>query len=175
MSVLDYILIGILVFFAFLGLIRGLVSQLFSILGLVAGFLAARAYYGKLAVYLGLQKYVGGFSAFLLIFIAGFICARLLGLLVEKLMKTMKLSLFNRVCGFLLGLLKGFAICALIIAGMLLVYPEGEKVVKSSPAASYFLRAGRAIYRVIPDDIKGRKEAEPGKVMEKNDPPPATP
>jgi membrane protein required for colicin V production len=176
MPVLDYIIIGILGFFAVIGLIRGLVSQLFSIFGLVAGFVLARVYYGNVADYLGLHQYMGGFAAFLLVFIAVFICTRLIGLLVEKILKLTKLSLFNRVCGFLLGFLKGFAICSLIVACMLLIYPEGEKVVKSSPAASYFYRAAEAIYRVVPEGIKGTfKQAESDDVKEETEPPPSSP
>lgn len=176
MTVFDYILVGIVVFFAIIGLLRGLVGQLFSLFGLILGFVLAKIYYGTLADYLGLHQYLGGFVAFFLLFIAVFICTRLVGMIVERIMRSAKLSLFNRVCGFLLGFLKGFALCALIIACVLLLYPEGEKVVKSSPAASYFYKAAEAIYRIIPDDIKGSfRQAVPDEITEKKEPTPSSP
>jgi membrane protein required for colicin V production len=176
MTVLDYILIGTLVFFAIIGLIRGLVSQLISILGLVAGFVLARIYYGSVVSYLGLHFYIGEFVAFLIVFVGVFICAKIAGMIVEKFLKSARLSLFNRISGFLLGFMKGFALCSLIIAFMLLVYPEGDKVVRSSPAANYFYKAAEAIYRIVPEDIRGKfKPEEGGGVREEREPSPSNP
>lgn len=173
MTVLDYILIGILGFFALIGLFRGLVNQLFSLVGLVAGFILAKVFYGTVMTNLGFHFFLAEIVSFVLIFVSVLLCAKAIGFLVEKVMKLAKLSLFNRVCGLLLGLIKGFALCALVITIMLLVYPEGEKFVRSSPVAGYFFRAGGAIYRIIPDDIKGEFKNEGPEVRDEKELPPS--
>lgn len=158
MVVIDYVLLALLLFFAVMGFFRGIVSQLFSIVGMVGGFMGAKLFYLKAVDWAGLDVQYGTVIAFILMFLAIFIIVKLLGVLLEKILKAAKLSLFNRFCGFFLGLVKGFALCVLLVVLMLFLYPEGRKIVNASPVASYFLKAADGIYSIMPSDLKKRVE-----------------
>lgn len=176
MSVLDYILVGIMGCFAIGGLLRGFIGQVFSIAGIFGGFLLARFYYVKVVELLGLDVYLGDVASFLLTFFAVFLGVKLIGALVEKLVKPAKLSFFNRFCGTLLGVLKGFLISVLVISLILLVYPRGEEKVRESLWATYFLKTSMSVHRYIPEEIReifqeGQKE---GVIRESESPAPSS-
>jgi membrane protein required for colicin V production len=156
MTILDYVLLIILLIFAVMGFVRGLISQLFSVVGIVLGFVLSKLYYVKVASLIQLDPGYGNVIAFVSVFLAVFLVVKILGLLVEKLFKIAKFSLFNRTCGLLLGLFKGFIVCVVITYLILGFYPGGEGTINRSPSARYFLKAGKVIYGLLPRDVRQR-------------------
>jgi membrane protein required for colicin V production len=157
-TILDYVIIGLLLFFSVLGFLKGMVSQLFSVFALILGFMGARLYFSQAQEFIGLSSFYGPIVGFLLTFIGAFLLVKMIGVGIEKIFKIAKLSFFNRFCGFLLGLLKGLVICTVFVSVLLLVYPEGKRMVDVSPSASYFFKAGKEVYRFFPKEIKDKYE-----------------
>ncbi len=158
LAILDYVLIALLLFFGVAGFLRGLISQLFSVIAIIAGFLVARVFYNQVEQFIGFKSYYGPIASFLLTFLVVFILVKVLGYFSEKIMKIVKLSAFNRVCGLLLGMIKGIVVCTLFISLLLIVYPRGKALVEGSSSATYFLKAGKEVYRLFPEGIKKQYE-----------------
>jgi len=154
LTLLDYAILGILAIFAVTGFFRGLVSQLVSIIAIVAAFIVARTYYREAVLLLHFDFDYGAIAAFAVLFVAVFIVVKLLGLLVELLLKAAKLSFLNRIMGLLLGLLKGGLVCVIVVYLLFAFYPGGEDVVGRSPSGRYFLKAGREVIRLLPPDLR---------------------
>jgi len=106
LAILDYVLIALLVFFGVAGFLRGLISQLFSVIAIITGFMVARVFYGQVEAFIGIKSYYGPIGSFLLTFLVVFILVKVLGFLTEKIVKVVKLSAFNRICGLLLGVIR---------------------------------------------------------------------
>ena len=110
MTVLDWILTGVLVFSLLLGAWRGLVYEVLSVLGWAASFYAAQWFAPQVATWLPLQtasntlRYA---AAFVLVFIAAVFVAGLLAALLKKLVDAIGLRPVDRTLGAAFGVLRG--------------------------------------------------------------------
>lgn len=119
MNWIDLILVGFFALFGLRGYFRGFFRELFSLAGLIAGFMIAVAYDQEVvAVFPSqwrmsplLQKGV----AFVLLFFLVYFSLNLIGLLLHRSEKLLFLKTLNRTGGITLGLVKGAALCALAI------------------------------------------------------------
>ncbi|RMG60777.1 MAG: CvpA family protein [Deltaproteobacteria bacterium] len=158
MTALDYVVIAILAIFGIVGFWRGLVSQLASLLAIIAGFVVARTYYREVMVFLNFTFEYGHLAAFAVTYVAVFLLVRVAGMIIEFILRAVKLSLFNRFLGLFLGAVKGAILCLVIVYLLFLFYPGGERIVTRSPAGRYFLRAGQEVMTLIPDDVRKKLE-----------------
>jgi membrane protein required for colicin V production len=115
MTALDYLIIAIVLVFAIVGFLRGLVAGIFSLLAWVAAlFIGAR--YGELAAplveWLGSPKH-RAIAASLLVGIGAYVIVSVIGALLSE---TVRISIFapiNRMLGLLFG-----AACGCIVVGV---------------------------------------------------------
>ena len=103
---------------------KGVIMELFTFGSLLAGVYFAFHFSDTITHYFTADKHQGvliPFLAFLIVFIIVVILVRLLGKLFEKLLDFVWLSVFNKILGALVGLLKWglFAGCALLLLGPL--------------------------------------------------------
>ncbi len=107
---LDWILLAVLGASLLLGLWRGLVYEVLSVLGWAVSFYAAQWFAPDVAAMLPLQslsdplRYAG---AFVLIFVAALFAWGLLAFVVKKLVEAVGLRPIDRVLGALFGVLRG--------------------------------------------------------------------
>lgn len=110
MTLLDWILTGVLVFSLLLGALRGLVYEVLSVLGWAASFYAAQWFAPQVATWLPLQSASNTLryaAAFVLVFIAAVFVAGLLAALVKKLVDAIGLRPVDRTLGAAFGVLRG--------------------------------------------------------------------
>lgn len=110
MTLLDWILTGVLVFSLMLGAWRGLVYEVLSVLGWAASFYAAQWFAPQVATWLPLQSASNTLryaAAFVLVFIAAVFVAGLLAALVKKLVDAIGLRPVDRTLGAAFGVLRG--------------------------------------------------------------------
>jgi membrane protein required for colicin V production len=119
---MNYIDIGILVVIAaFLlkGVLRGLLKELCSLLGLLCGGFLALHYQGPLGeVIMDASGWPSRFSvvlAFLVLFLASVIFFGLLGYLLSRFVKLVFLGGMNRVAGAIFGIIQGVLLLALVL------------------------------------------------------------
>lgn len=116
MTILDVVIWLLLIGFAAKGFMKGLIRELCTLVGLVAGGWGAFRYYHAVAHFfdplIRLPSPVALSLAFILIFLSIGLLFYLLGHLLTVVMKIMLLGGVNRVGGVLFGVLEGgFILC----------------------------------------------------------------
>lgn len=116
MTGLDFVVIGILLLSALLGLWRGLVHELMALLGWPFALVLCKLSAGHLAPMLPLKQDTARLVvAYALVFIAALIVWSVLTRLLAKLLKTVGLSWSDRVMGGLFGLLRGAMVLLIMV------------------------------------------------------------
>jgi membrane protein required for colicin V production len=156
MNLFDWLLIAVLVYSAVQAFMRGLVREIFSLAGLVAGVLIASWNYGRLASLLGglLSNHaVANAVAFLVIALGIMVAAAILGRLIHATAHAVGLGFFDRMGGAAFGLFRGCLIGVAILMAISAFLP-GVEWVKNSRLAPYFLEGAHAVSFVVPHDLK---------------------
>lgn len=119
MNVLDLIIGIILILFAIVGLRKGLIIEAFYLASFIVGIFGAMYFSDWVA------SWLSGFVdaaldyltviAFIITFVIFVVLTRFLGRLVSDLVSSVHLGFFDKVGGFLFGILKGGLILSVII------------------------------------------------------------
>jgi len=123
MPALDWIFAGVLLFSLLLGLWRGLVHEVISLLGWIAAFVLAQWFAPAVAQHLpmaGATEVIRYAAAFVLVFIATVFACSLLAFVIKKLMTAVGLAPADRLLGAIFGLLRGVVIllAVTVVVGM---------------------------------------------------------
>lgn len=151
MNLVDILIWAALLAFAAKGFVRGLVREVCSLLGLVAGGWAAFRYSPSLAEasrsFIHLPQQVAAALSFVFIFLLTGLLFFLIGHLLTVAFKIMLLGGINRVGGVIFGLLEGALIlCMALYLGTSKPVPEKVKgYLQRSPTARPFIQTGREI------------------------------
>lgn len=112
-SWVDWACLAVLAVSAFVGLVRGLVFEVLSVLGWIAAYVAAQALSPAAALAIPVGSPGSGLNAaaaFVAVFIATLIGWSVLSWLICKLVQASPLNPLDRVLGGLFGLLRGLLI-----------------------------------------------------------------
>lgn len=128
MSVLDYVVLGVLVISMVWSALRGVVREIISLGGWIIAFLAANLFAGPLAAYLP-QAIPGEtlrvLAAFSAIFLVALICSALVGALMSKLVNAVGLGALDKGLGALFGIARGLIlVLAVVLAAGLTSAPK---------------------------------------------------
>jgi membrane protein required for colicin V production len=151
MSLVDILIWAILLVFVAKGFWKGLVREVCTLLGLVAGGWAAFKYSSLLAEvirpFIHLPQHVAAALSFLLIFFLIGILFFLVGHLLTVLFKVMLLGGLNRIGGVFFGLLEGaFILCMVLYFGTTRPMPvKLRSTLEHSAAARPFIQTGKEI------------------------------
>jgi membrane protein required for colicin V production len=161
MNWIDVILISILALTTILGVVKGLVKQIFGLLAVIIGLILALGFYSQVSsLYLRfisnevLAHFLGFLTIFLIVLCLGWVSSYTLSKFIKG-----PLRFLNNILGGGLGLLKGILICGVVVFA-LLVFPISKKALKESALSPVCLQMTRAIISLIPKELKERfKEA----------------
>jgi membrane protein required for colicin V production len=122
---IDVVLAVVLALFALRGFQRGFSREIFALIGLVGGVALAAATYADAAPMLPpeVPEIARPGIAFLGIFVAVALVAKLAGLLVQRMLGLVMLSPLDRVAGILFGAAKGVALVAMAVVVVRAVTP----------------------------------------------------
>ena len=154
MTIFDIIVVLVLGFFFLFSLSKGMVREVFSLLGYLTGYVLAINYNDELAIKLQgmvpqeILARIAGFAIILIIvkiivaliifFTAKYILG-LIGRLIRRFMDgSTVLSLPDRILGGVLGLFKGLVVIAIIMFPLSLFEDISEKVTQGSVLAPHF-------------------------------------
>lgn len=156
MTLFDWVMSAVLLYSAIQAFLRGLVREVFSLCGLIAGILVASWYYTRLTGPLGRfisNPAIACAVAFLAIVIGIMILADVLGRMVHATAHAVGLGFFNRLGGALFGLLRG---CLIGVAALMAISAFLPNVdwIKNSRLAPYFLAGAHAVSFVVPQDLE---------------------
>jgi len=155
MNWLDFILIAILAVTIIIGIFKGFLQQLFSILTVILGLILAHNFYSRVSwLYHRFISYqlLAHFLGFLTIFLAVLGLGLSASFFLYKLAKG-PVKLLNNVLGGVFGLLTGILICGVVVFAFS-VFPVDKKALKKSRLSSPSLRMTKAIISLIPRELR---------------------
>ena len=120
MTFLDLILAIPLGFFIFKGWKRGLIYEVASLAGILAGYWAAAHLSSWVAQALGLEGDGAMLIAFFITFVAALVGAHFLGKCIEGFIKMVKAQTFNKLLGAVVGMLKCVVVLSVLINFLLI-------------------------------------------------------
>ena len=162
MNGIDIAILVTLGIFMLKGLLRGLVKEFFSLVGLVIGSLAAFHFHPPLAEWLqesfGFAPLICVISAFLALFLTILSLFTAAGYVVSRSISLLLLDGINLVAGGCFGLFQGVVALALVLFGLSLgSLPESvDTQVKKSQLAPPFVSLGEGMFTRGRDEIKKR-------------------
>lgn len=155
---LDIAILAVLTVSALIGISRGLINQVFSVLALVVGLAAGLLFYDVLAQALRARGVVENESmsnviAFVLLVVVFYVLIQMLGWLTSKLIGTLRLGLLNRLAGGALGVVFGAITVTLIISSLSFFLPEDDPVFKESVLLPYLDEGAEIVKAALPEDF----------------------
>jgi len=150
MNWIDIAAIILLIISAIVGLKRGLVGELFGLLGMVIGLVLARRYCNDIYFINSLFKnsVLSTWVSFTLIFVGVILVASLIGILIHKVLKLAAMGMLDHIGGFIFGLLKGILIIGILLF-LLSKFTPLTKLVEKSVVASKILEFIANLFQLI--------------------------
>lgn len=155
MNIVDIILLSLLFLFGLRGYVKGFFREIFSLGGLVVGFMAAARYNHTVATlteeYWKISPFILKGASFVAIFFAVYLCFNLLGWFIHHSKKFVFLQTLNRAAGIVIGIGKGAAVMGLIIFFMSSaswIPSSASEKIKTSALVPPFSRLGEVIIRL---------------------------
>ena len=114
---IDYIIVGIVIFSILVSLLRGFVREVMSLASWIVAFLVASNFYAYLAGFLTQieSPYVRNGAAIGILFLASLIVGAIINYILGQLVDRTGLSGTDRVLGAAFGLLRGILIVAALL------------------------------------------------------------
>jgi membrane protein required for colicin V production len=156
MNLFDWFLIVILAWSTVLAFVRGLLLELFSLGGLIAGILLASWNYHRFAPLLSrliTNPSTADVVAFLLIAIGIMVLCTIAGKVLNSTANAIGLGFFNRLLGAVFGFARGCLIGVAIMMAAAAFLPPAPWITNSH-LAPYFLAGAHAVSFVVPHDLQ---------------------
>ena len=153
---LDWTLAAIALVSVAAAIWEGLVRELISIASLVAGLALAVLGYRQAGNWFRSMTDVPEVAlglGFLALFFGTLIAGVLVAFLARKLIQKSGLQWFDRFLGGLFGLVRGFAICSVLLMAMV-AFSIRTSAVQDSTLAPYVVMGARAVGALMPGEIQ---------------------
>ena len=158
MTGVDWVIVVAVVLSMALAAKEGFFYEIFSLAGVVVGYLLAAWEYGHVAGWFSAYtraQWVAEIGAFLLIFIAVVTLAGMVGRIMRWALKEVGLRWFDRLLGAAFGLLRGVLVIAVIVLALASFTP-GTRLLAGSALGPYFLVVARAASWMAPSAVRAR-------------------
>jgi membrane protein required for colicin V production len=168
LTFLDWAFLVVILISTGLALTKGLVRELISLVALIGGFILAVFYYpalgGRLSAWTRTDA-IASLMAFVVIFVGTLLLGALISLLVNRFVKMASLEWVDRLLGGLFGVLRGWAVCSIIVLAMVAFPVRDNEVLAKSLLAPFMLAGARAVVIAVPQDLKNQFEEGYKKVI----------
>ena len=157
MNSFDILVLVIFGFCLIRGIFRGLVKEVSSIIGVIAGYYAAYTYYPHVAKLLSQWVSVAAYSkliGFLVIFIGIFLIISILGVIIKYLMSIAFLGWVDRISGGVFGLVKGLLIASVLFIVFTTFLSKNASLVKDSILAPHLSHLSTQMAKIVNKDMK---------------------
>ena len=161
MTLFDWSIVGVIILSILLSAAQGFLYEIFSLAGVVLGYLGAVWGYHRLSdlfrPYVNQTQYAD-IAAFLTIFFSVLIVAGMVARLARWAMKEVGLRWVDRLLGGAFGLVRGVAIVTVGVLAIAAFAPDNQALARSS-MGGYFLVAARTATWVAPYELRARVRA----------------
>ncbi|MBA4419013.1 MAG: hypothetical protein C0392_14080 [Syntrophus sp. (in: bacteria)] len=157
MSTFDIIVLAVIGILTIIGLWKGMVRQIFGLLGVIAGYILAMRFYQPCSKFLtDIHPGVAKAISFIAIFLACILLAHLIGWGVGRFFAVVKLGFLNRIGGGLMGFLKGCIIVSVGVMVLTAFLSADHSIFKKSSTMKYILPVTTALKGVTRGDVKDK-------------------
>ena len=156
MSAFDWFLIAILAYSTIKAFLRGILLELFSLGGLIAGILLASWNYRQVAVFLKRLVSTPGTAqilSFFFILAAVMVLSALLGKLLNRTAHAIGLGFFDRLLGAVFGFARGCLLGVAVLMAIAAFLPNPSWTANSY-LAPYFFAGAHAVSFVVPHHLQ---------------------
>jgi len=120
LAVIDFIFLALIILFAVRCYLKGFVTELFSMAGIVLGMLAALFFYKNGGEFLRTRfwpdlRAIPEILAFIALFIIVFITVKLLAVMLKGIISGIKLGGVDRFLGIIFGFAEGITVISLVL------------------------------------------------------------
>ena len=153
---LDIAILALIGVSTVIGLVRGLVREVLSLVAWVAAFWLALGFAGELAPYLDFvsdSEVVQSITAFVVLFVVALLVGALINHLVAIVIKSTGLTGTDRVLGMAFGLLRGVVLVAAIMVVGIVAERQGEDWWQDSELIALLEPVAVWLHGFIPPDI----------------------
>lgn len=159
MNLLDIIIAVIILFCLIRGVFRGMVKEVSSIIGVLAGFYIGYIYYSRLSSYL--KQWISDpayldILSFIILFLVVFLAIAILGVVIKYLLNIAFLGWTDRFGGAVLGFMKGVLIVSSLLVAFTAFLPRGSAFIEESKLAPYSTMLSEKMVSVISHDMKSK-------------------
>jgi membrane protein required for colicin V production len=157
MNGLDYFLIAVGFFCLVRGTLRGAISQLCGMAGVISGFLLAAHSYESLArqlsaLFPGLPAAAA--VSFIALFLLTWFCVGVTGYWTGRLLRRTGLGFLDRLLGGLVGLTKALVLAIMIVALLTLLLSPKSSFLTHSYLAPYVQQAAQLLLKTTPKSLQ---------------------
>jgi membrane protein required for colicin V production len=156
MNLFDWFLLAILGYSTIMAFLRGIILELFTFGGLIAGILIASWNYNHVAGFLEhliTTPATAQITAFLLIVIGVMVLSLLTGKAINRTAHAIGLGFFDRLLGAAFGFARGCLFGVAILMALAAFRPHSTWV-ENSQLSPYFLAGVHAVSFVVPHDLQ---------------------
>jgi membrane protein required for colicin V production len=156
MNLFDCLLIAMLAYSTIMAFVRGIILELFSLGGLIAGILLASWNYNHIAAYFEriiTNSATAQILAFLFIVIVVMVLSTLLGRALNRTAHAIGLGFFDRLLGAVFGFARGCLFGVAILMAIAAFLPHSAWA-ENSRLSPYFLAGVHAVSFVVPHDLQ---------------------
>jgi membrane protein required for colicin V production len=155
----DILIFIILSFCLIRGGFRGLIKEVSSVIGVIAGGYAAYTYYPD--VDLLLEKSISdpaylSMISIVLIFGLVFIVINVIGIVIKHIMKISHLGWLDHVVGAVFGLIKGYLVSIFLMIAFVAFLPDDLPTIEKSKLSPYLNIAAEQMSKVASKDIRDK-------------------
>ena len=158
LSILDWALLVFVLLSILQAIAQGFFYELFSLAGVIAGYLIAAWEYPRLAVWYARfvnSPWAADIAGFFTIFLAVILLAGIAGRIARWAVHGVGLSWFDRALGGLFGLVRGLAVSTVVVLALAAFAPQWGWL-QQSRFAPFLLVTGRALVWAAPAELRER-------------------
>ncbi len=149
----DVIMLAVLAGAALFGLWKGLAWQAASLASLVASYLVALNFSGRIAPYISAEEPWNRFAAMAILFVATGAAVWLVFGLLRQAIEKARLASFDRQLGAIVGAAKGVLLCVVITFFAVTLSDRGREQVLRSRSGEYIARLIDRAHPLIPPEL----------------------
>ncbi|MDR2344916.1 MAG: CvpA family protein [Planctomycetaceae bacterium] len=175
MSIFDIIVLLILLFFAFRGLISGMITQIVSVGSYIVCWVISSRFYFLVSPFIPLENPWNNIGAMIILFVVTMILIRFVHSVIKKLIEKYRLVKYDRILGFILGGVKGLLICMVITFFSVMLTEKSKQIVLDSKFGIVISKIIARVGYFIPQDsckmLKTQIELFDGQILNKQENP----
>jgi membrane protein required for colicin V production len=158
MNAFDMVIVVVFAYCLIRGIFRGLVKEMASIVGVLAGFYGAYTYYPALAKVLSRWVSTGAYVnilSFLLVFCAVFLVISIMGVILKYILSVAFLGWVDRTSGAVFGAVKAILITSVLMIAFTTFLPANSPFVRDSFLAPRVSAVAETLAKVVTQEMKG--------------------